>query len=222
MVPDMATPTKIYIADDHPVLRSGIKSIFSEHPDYDVVGEADGGQEALKEIVSLRPDVVLMDITMPDLNGITVTRRVLEEAPEVKVVMISMHADVYHAIDAFRAGALGYVLKDSPPEEILMAVEKVLGGAKYASPAVAEGLLNDFVDIIKSEESTDPFDTLSAREREIMRLISDGATSREVADKLFISVSTVKSHRMHIMKKLKVNDMAGLIKIAIRKGLVTH
>ncbi|MBI5643439.1 MAG: response regulator transcription factor [Deltaproteobacteria bacterium] len=211
---------RVFIADDHPVLRNGIKSIFSALPDYIVAGEADNGVSALKEISSVKPDLIIMDITMPDLDGIVATRRVTEEFPETKVIILSMHADVFHAIDAFRAGAMAYVLKDSAPSELLMAVEKVMKGSKYASPAVSEELFNDFVDIIKKEQSQDPFDTLSQREKEILKLIADGSTSKEIADKLFISVSTVKSHRNNIMKKLKVSDMANLIKIAIRKGIV--
>jgi two-component system response regulator NreC len=132
-----------------------------------------------------------------------------------------MHSDVNHPIEAFRAGALGYVLKDSEPGELLTAVEKVAAGGKYASPAITEELLNDFVDVIKKEHSSDPFDTLSMREKEILKHIADGSTSKEIAEKLFISLSTVKSHRNNIMKKLKVNDMASLIKTAIKKGMVS-
>lgn len=212
---------KVFIADDHPVLRNGIKSIFSGKPDFLIIGEAENGAEALKGISMLKPDLVIMDITMPDLNGITATKRITEEFPDIKVIILSMHSDIYHAIDAFRAGAMAYVLKDSGPEELLHAAERVSQGSKYASPAVAEELLNDFVDVIKKEQSQDPFDSLSQREREILKLIADGSTSKEIAGKLFISISTVKSHRNHIMKKLKVNDMAALIKVAIRKGIIT-
>ena len=212
---------KIYIADDYPVLRDGIKAVFASQPDFSVVGEAGDGIEALEGIAKLKPDIVIMDITMPRLNGITATKRIAEEHPDIKVIILSMHTDIHNAIDAFRAGARGYVLKDSPPEDILDAVRKVSGGAKYASPVVAEGLLDGFVEIIKKNQTDDPFDSLSQREREVLRMIADGATSKEVAEKLFVSVSTIKSHRNSIMKKLRVNDMAGLIKIAIRKGVVT-
>ncbi len=212
---------RIYIADDYPVLRDGIKAVFANQPGFDVVGEAGDGIEALEGIARLKPDIVIMDITMPRLNGITVTKRIGEEHPDIKIIMLSMHTDINNAIDAFRAGARGYILKDSAPEDILEAVRKVNGGAKYASPAVADGLLDGFVEIIKKNQVDDPFDTLSQREREVLRMIADGSTSKVVAEKLFVSVSTIKSHRNSIMKKLRVNDMAGLIKVAIRKGIVT-
>lgn len=210
---------RIFIADDHPVFRNGIKAVLSGS-DYEVIGEADTGNTALKAISVMKPDIAILDITMPDLDGIAVTRRVVEEVPGTRVIILSMHADLNHPIDAFRAGALGYVLKDSDPGELLKAVEKVSSGGKYASPAVTEELLNDFVDVIKKEQSNDPFDTLSAREKEILKHIADGSTSKEIAEKLFISLATVKSHRNNIMKKLKVNDMASLIKTAIKKGIV--
>lgn len=212
--------TRIFIADDHPVLRNGIKALLSACPDYEIVGEAENGAVALKGISALKPDLVIMDITMPDMNGIAVTRRIADELPDTKVIILSMHSDLTHPIDAFRAGALGYVLKDSEPNDILKAVERVRNGGKYASPAITEDLLNDFVDVIKKDHEKDPFDTLSQREKEILKHIADGSTSREIAGKLFISLATVKSHRNNIMKKLKVNDMASLIKTAIKKGIV--
>ncbi len=212
---------RIFIADDYPVLRNGIKAVFSKHSGCVVVGEAGDGLEALNGIAELKPDIVIMDITMPQLDGIAATKRICEKYPDIKVIILSMHTDINNAIDAFRAGALGYVLKGSSSEDIMEAVRKVSEGVKYASPAVAEGLLDGFVEIIKKDKISDPMDTLSQREKEVFKMIADGDTSKEVAEKLFVSVSTVKSHRNSIMKKLRVNDMAGLIKAAIRKGVVT-
>ena len=213
--------TRIFIADDHPVFRDGIRAVLSKTAAYTVVGEARSGADAIKGALSLRPDVIIMDITMPDMNGITVTKRIIEQFPQARVVMLSMHSDAYYAIDAFRAGASAYVLKGSPTEELITAVERVLSGGKYVSREIAGEFLNDYVDMIKKEKtSNDPFDTLSEREREILRHIADGKTSKEIAEKLFISVATVKTHRNNIMKKLRVNDMAGMIKAAIRKGIV--
>lgn len=213
--------TEIFIADDHPILREGIKTALAKNGGYMVVGESDDGAAALKSIASLKPDIIIMDITMPGLNGIAATRRITEDNPEAKVIILSMHRDPSYAIDAFRAGALAYVLKDSGLDDLLKAVEKVKAGSKYASPAVADELLNGVVDVIKRDRTShDPYDSLSRREKEILKLIANGATSKKVADQLFISISTVKSHRNNIMKKLKVNDMASLVKVAIRKGVV--
>lgn len=213
---------RVFIADDHPVLRGGIKSVLSQLEGCDVVGEASTGAAALEGILSLKPDIAILDVSMPELTGTTVASRAVEALPGLKVIMLSMHAEPSYAIEAFRAGAMGYVLKDSSADELLVALDKVRAGGKYASPAVSEGLFNDFVDMIKCGKSpSDPFDTLSAREKEVLRLIAQGLTSRDIAAALFISVSTVKSHRNKIMKKLSVNDTASLVKIAIRRGLVT-
>ena len=216
------TKMRVFIADDHPVLRGGIKSVLCSLEGCEVAGEASTGTAALEGILSLKPDIAILDVSMPELNGTTVATRAVEALPGLKVIMLSMHAEPSYAIDAFRAGAMGYVLKDSSSDELLVALEKVRAGGKYASPAVSEGLFNNFVDMIKSDKKpSDPFDTLSEREKEVLRRIAQGLTSRDIADALFISVSTVKSHRNKIMKKLSVNDMASLVKIAIRKGLVT-
>ncbi len=213
--------TRVFIADDHPVLRGGIKSALSQIDGYEVAGEASTGTAALEAILSLEPDIAILDVSMPELSGIAVAMRAVEALPELKVIMLSMHAEPSYAIDAFRAGAMGYVLKDSSPDELLLALEKVRSGNKYASPAVSDELFNDFVEMIKSDKSSsDPFDNLSAREKEVLKGIAEGLTSRDIAAALFISVSTVKSHRNNIMKKLSVNDMASLVKIAIRKGLI--
>lgn len=211
----------IFIADDHQVVREGIRSILTQKRRFVVVGEADNGEEALRGVLEIKPDLVILDISMPKLNGITVTKRVLETLPDTKILILSMHAEVQSAIEAFRAGALGYVLKDSAHGELIDAVLRVADGRKYASQSVADGLLDGFVEAIKREDGDDPCDRLSARELQVFKMIADGNTSKEVAEKLFVSVSTVKTHRIHIMKKLGVSDMAGLIKIAIRKGLTS-
>ncbi len=211
---------KILIADDHPVLREGIKSLFANHSKYVVVGETEDGFKTIEKVSHIRPDIVIMDITMPNLDGLLATSRIIEDFPEVKVIVLSMHHEHHYVTEAFRAGAMGYVLKGSDPQEILIAVEKVASGRRYVSQPIADEMLSEYVDVIKRERCTEPFDLLSHREREILRLIADGATSKEIAQKLFISVSTVKSHRINIMRKLKVSDTASLIKVAIKKGMV--
>jgi len=212
--------TRVFIADDHPVLRGGVKSVLSRLDGYEVAGEASTGASALEAILSVKPDIAILDVSMPELTGTAVAARAIEALPELKVIMLSMHAEPAYAMEAFRAGAMGYVLKGSSADELLLALEKVRSGNKYASPAVSEGLFNDLVDMIRSDRRpSDPFDTLSAREKEVLKFIAQGLKSRDIAAALFISVSTVKSHRNKIMKKLKVNDMASLVKIALQKGL---
>jgi len=213
---------RVVIADDHPVLRGGIRSLLSSVEGYEVVAEASTGTGALDAILALKPDIAILDVSMPELTGIVVATRAMEQLSELKVIMLSMHSEPTYAIDAFRAGVLAYVLKDSPAEEILTALEKIREGNKYASPAVAEFLFNDLVEMLKTDKRpSEPFDTLSEREKEVLSRIARGLKSKDIAAELFISVSTVKSHRNKIMKKLAVGDMASLVKIAIRKGLIT-
>ena len=210
----------IFIADDHPIIRDGLRGLFYGHRDYAVIGEAEDAMKALTAIEKTRPDIVIMDISMPGMDGLEATERITKEFPETKVIAFSIHDEEQYAVDAFRAGAMGYVLKGSDPSEVLASVEKVLSGERYASPAIASRLLSGFVNLIQSEQSEDPFDTLTPREKEILKLVADGAKNKEIADKLFISPHTVKSHRGHIMSKLDVHDMAGLMKVAIRKQLI--
>ena len=211
---------KLFVVDDHPVVREGIKTFFSNLPDYIVVGEAEDGLKVFEKVADLKPDIVIMDITMPYLDGIQVTRRVTDEFPETKVIVLSIHHDRDYAIEAFKAGAMAYVVKGAYLSEILMAVERALEGKMYASSSVADDLLSDYVDIVKSDSSIEPFDSLSRREKEVLKLVANGATNNEIADELHISISTVKSHRKTIMRKLNVNNIASLVKIAIQKRLV--
>ncbi len=210
---------KVLVVDDYPYLRRGVSTVISSHPGYAVVGEAEDGFKAMEGVARLRPDIVIMDISMPRLDGIQATRRITEEFPGTKVIILSMHTDPLYALRSFKAGAMGYVFKGSDPDELLLAVERVMAGKMYASPQVSEDLLGSFVDMIKVDSHLEPFDSLSLREREILELIAGGAKSREIASRLFISLSTVKTHRINIMRKLGVNDTAGLVKAAIRMGL---
>ncbi len=210
---------KIFVADDHPVIIEGIKHIFSTLPRYIIVGEAMDGLSAVKGVLALRPDIVLMDISMPNIDGIQATKLITTEIPSTRVLIISMYYDKQCIIEAFKAGAKGYIFKGTAPREIVEAVEKVVGGRQYVSPQIVDEFMEDFVDTLRKTTPEEPFDTLSQREREILRLIAEGATTKEIASKLYISTSTVKTHRVNIMKKLHVKDIAGLVKIAIRKGM---
>ncbi len=209
----------ILIADDHPIIRSGLKNLFEDDGRFEVVAEADSGLTALSEVETHKPDIVIMDISMPGMDGIEATRRIRKEFPDTKVIILSMHHEKQYAIDAFRAGASGYVLKGSDPKEVLESVRRVLDDGLYASPTVADRLLYSIVDLIKKEQVTEPYDTLTDREREIFGLIADGEKNREIAERLCISVHTVKTHRVNIMNKLDVHDMAGLMRIAIKKDV---
>lgn len=211
---------KIFIADDHPVIRDGIKTYFSDFPDFTVVGEAGNGTKTIEALPSLKPDIVIMDISMPNPDGIQVTKLISKEFPKTKVIIFSMHNERNYAIDAFRAGASAYVLKGSEADELLLASKKVMAGKRYTSPPLADELFNEFVGILKSSRELDPYSTLSQRERDVLKLVAEGNTSRAIGARLFISVSTVKSHRVNISKKLKVHDIVGFIKVAMRNGLV--
>lgn len=211
----------IFIADDHPIVRDGITAILSAEKSYTVVGVAENGTEALNGIAEHNPDLVLMDISMPELDGILVTRRITKEFPNIKVIILSMHKGRQYAVDAFRAGARGYILKGRDSNEILLAVKRVMSGLIYVSPPLADEILSDFVNIIKGEQDTlDPFKSLTLRESEVLKLIAEGYTSKKIAGKLFLAESTIKSYRANIMSKLDVHDTAGLVKLAIHKGLV--
>jgi DNA-binding NarL/FixJ family response regulator len=212
------TVTRIVVADDHELLRDGLKSTLNKVEGYEVVGEASNGIDALRMVEELRPDIVIMDVTMPGLDGISVTKRIVESFG-TKVVVLSMHEEGIYAVNAFKAGAMAYVLKGTAAVEVLQAIEEVLRGARYASPSVANELLGSFVDILQKDLPVDPIDTLTVREKEILKHVASGSTNKEIGEKLFIALSTVKTHRVNIMTKLDVHDVAGLTRIAIEKGL---
>ncbi len=209
---------KIFLVDDHPLLRKGLR-VLLKNSGYAVVGEADNGLEALERLGNTQADLVLMDIAMPLIDGIETTRRLKMESPEIRVLIFSALTDSQHAVEAFRAGAMGYVLKGSDPDEVLIAIERVMKGHRFTSPEIAENMLGDFVEMVRREPGKDRRDPLSGREKEVLTLIAEGDTNKDIASKLFISVSTVKTHRVNMMKKLKIKDTAGLVKTAIRKGL---
>jgi len=208
----------IFLVDDHPLLRKGLR-VLLENRGFVVAGEADNGLEALERLRDIEVDLVLMGIAMPLIDGIETTRRLKAESSNVRVLIFTGHTSSQYAVEAFKAGAMGYVVKDSNPDEVIIAIEKVMNGQQYTSPAVAEDMLGDFVEMVRREPGKERRDSLSAREKEVLTHIAEGYTNKEIAGKLFISVSTVKTHRVNIMKKLKIKDTAGLVKTAIRRGL---
>ena len=189
--------------------------ILSAHSDLEIVGEAGNGREAVDLAASLRPDVVVMDVTMPELNGIEATRRLTADNPHVRVVALSMHKDSVYVREILRAGARGYLLKDSVADDLVAAVRAVAGGEGYLSPAVSNAVLDDY-----RKHVTNPIDLLSSREREVLQMLAEGKTNKEIAATLNLSVYTVDAHRGRIMEKLNVHSINELVRFAVRNGLV--
>ncbi|HEX7361713.1 MAG TPA: response regulator transcription factor [Bryobacteraceae bacterium] len=205
---------KILLADDHTIVRQGLKLILAAHSDMEIAGEAANGREAVDLAQKVKPDVVLMDVAMPELGGIEATRRMVEANPRVRVLVLSMHKEAVYVREILKAGARGYILKDAIDTELLQAVRSVARGDGYISPAVSGALLSDY-----RQNVTDPADLLSNREREVLRLIAEGKTNKEIASQLNLSVYTVDSHRAKIMEKLNLHSTGELVRFAIKHGL---
>ncbi len=205
---------KILLADDHTIVRQGLKLILSSQPDFQVIGEAANGREVVELAEKLHPDIVLLDVAMPELNGIEATRRMMEANGRLRILVLSMHKESVYVREILKAGARGYLLKDVIDTELLNAVRSVARGDGYISPAVSGALLSDY-----RQNVTDPADLLTNREREVLQLIAEGKTNKEVATKLNLSVYTVDSHRGKIMEKLNLHSTGELVRFAIKHGL---
>jgi DNA-binding NarL/FixJ family response regulator len=205
----------ILLADDHAIVRQGLKLILSANADLHVVGEAANGREAVELAHKLKPDIVLMDVAMPEVNGIEATRQMIAANPRTRVLVLSMHKEALYVREILRAGARGYILKDAIDKELVEAVRSVAQGDGYISPAVSGALLSDY-----RQNVTDPLDLLSSREHEVLRLIAEGKTNKEVASQLNLSVYTVDSHRGKIMEKLNLHSTGELVRFAMKRGLV--
>lgn len=205
----------ILLADDHAVVRQGFKMILAAQADMEIVGEAGNGREALDLAGQLQPDVIVMDVAMPELNGIEATRRVAGLSPRSRVLALSMHKDSVYVREILRAGARGYLLKDAIASDLLAAVRAVARGEGYLSPGVSDAVLNDY-----RRHVTDPIDLLSSREREVLQMIAEGKTNKEIATVLNLSVYTVDAHRGRIMEKLNLHSVTDLVRFAVRCGLV--
>ena len=205
---------RVLIADDHALIRDGLRSLLAAQPDIEVVGTAANGREAVREAHRLEPSVVLMDITMPELNGIEATRQIAERCPSVKVVILSMHATVEHYYQAARAGARGYLLKESATEEVAAAIRSVHVGKRFVSTRIAETFQTKL-------DATSPIDSLSRREREILQLVAEGQSSAEIATLISISPKSVDTYRSRLMQKLGLHGLCDMVKFAIRHGLTT-
>jgi len=212
-------PITIILADDHRLVRQGMRALLSAQPELDVIGEASDGQEALNLIDSLSPDIAFLDVMMPSMNGIEVAKIVHDRKSKTKLIFLSMHANAAYAVRALQSGALAYVLKDSDFSEIMQAIHNVLENRRYLSSAIADDV---FEMLLNSDvEKADSLEILSPREREILQLIAEGNTNVIIAEKLSLSVRTVESHRAHTMSKLRFGSQADLVRYAIQQGLIS-
>ncbi|MBW1972256.1 MAG: response regulator transcription factor [Deltaproteobacteria bacterium] len=219
-------PIKVFVADDHKIFREGLKTLLEMKIGVEVVGEASDGREALREIIHLKPDIVIMDISMPNLNGIDATlngidatHQIVSANPNIKVMILSMHKDESFVKEALKAGAIGYMIKDGAFSELLDAIKTIMAGKIYLSPTLNEIIVKGFVDKLRVE-NLNSLSVLTSREREVLQLIAEGKSTSQIGDIMCISIKTVETHRQNIMKKLNINTVAGLVKYAIQKGLV--
>jgi DNA-binding NarL/FixJ family response regulator len=212
-------PIRVLLADDHALVRAGFRALLQSLPDMEVVAEAGDGREALRLIDLHQPDVVLMDIGMPGLNGLEAAARIVEESPHIRVIILSMHATEEYVLRALRAGAVGYLLKDAGTAELELAVRAVVRDEMYLSPAVSKHVIAEYVQRVSSEPNS--FEQLSPRHREILQLIAEGQTTKEIAQTLDLSVKTIETYRTQLMERLDIHDIAGLVRYAIRMGLIT-
>jgi two-component system response regulator NreC len=212
---------RVLIADDHKIMLAGLRSLLEKQSDIEVVGEAENGRKAVQMAQEKKPDVVVMDVSMPDLNGIEATTQIKESVPESRVIALSMHSDKRFVMGMLRAGAAGYLLKDCASQELANAIVQVAGGKKYLSPEITGVVINDFLQGGSPEEDETAASVLSAREREVLQLIAEGWSTKQIASHLYVSIKTIETHRRQIMKKLDLHSIADLTKYAIREGLTS-
>jgi len=208
--------TTLFLVDDHAVVRDGLRLLLETEPDFKVIGEAGSGRKAVHQIVQAGPDIAIVDITMPELNGIEATRHIREQSPATEVIILSMHSSADHISRALQAGARGYILKSSVGSELVAAVRAVRAGHRYLSQKVSNQVVDDYVSRVASES---PLSRLSPREREILQLLVEGKSTAQIAETLFLSPKTVHTYRSRLMQKLNIGDLPGLVKFAIQHGL---
>ncbi|MBI4277581.1 MAG: response regulator transcription factor [Armatimonadetes bacterium] len=211
-------PVRVLLAEDHTLVRAGIRALLHNLPEVEVVAEAGDGREALRLTESLRPDLVLMDVALPEMNGLEAAARITKEFPTVRVVILSMYANEEYVWRALRAGVAGYLLKDAATTELELAVTAVMRGETYLSPQISK-YLTEYIRRVDSGSS--PLDRLTPRQREVLQLIAEGHSTRDIAKRLHLSVKTVETHRAQLMERLDIRDVAGLVRYAIQMGLVT-
>lgn len=212
---------KVLLAEDHTIVRKGIRSLLDDEADIQVVGEADNGREAIAKVEELQPDIVLMDHTMPILNGLEATRQIVKRFPRVRVLILTMHTNEEYIFEFLQAGASGYLVKQTAPTELVTAIHAVYQGDSFLSPSISKTVISGFVRQSEAIGKDDGYDTLTDREHEILQLLTEGYSTKEVAEQLHISVKTVATHKVHIMEKLNIHSMTELVKYAIRKGVIS-
>jgi len=218
----MNQKVRIVIAEDHTILREGLRSLLSSEPNFEIVGEAEDGREAIKCVEKFRPDLILTDLSMPRMNGMEAIEEIKRQSPKTKVLVLTVHKAEEYILATFRAGANGYLLKDSTHAELVMAVKKVLSGKQYISPEISEKVIEGYLEGKKTLKSQTSWETLTQREREILKLIAEGYKNKEIAEDLCISVKTVEKHRANLMEKLDLHNASALTAFAMEKGLVTR
>jgi DNA-binding NarL/FixJ family response regulator len=217
----MKAKYRLIIAEDHTILREGLRSLLSSDPDLDIVGEAQDGQEAIRCVEKLKPSLVLMDLSMPRMSGMDAIKEIKKRSPETKILVLTVHKNEEYIVATLQAGADGYALKDSTHAELGIAIKNVLRGNHYISPGISARVIEGYLDGRKAFKRTTPLDTLTQRERGILKMIAEGYKNKEIADYLCISVKTVEKHRANLMQKLDLHSVSALTAFALGKGLVT-
>jgi DNA-binding NarL/FixJ family response regulator len=218
----MSQKFRILIAEDHTILREGLRFLLSSDPNFEIVGEAEDGREAIRFVEKLKPDLILTDLSMPRMNGMEAIKEIKRRWPKTKVLVLTVHRAEEYILATLKAGADGYLLKDATHAELVMAVKKVLSGKSYISSEVSEKVIEGYLEGKKTIKSRTSFETLTSREREILKLITEGYRNKEIADELCISLKTVEKHRANLMEKLDLHNVQGLTAFAIEKGLVSR
>lgn len=218
----MKNPYRIVIAEDHRILREGLRSILTSNPDVEIVGEADNGLDAIRCTDKFKPDLLMIDLSMPKMNGLDAISEIKKSLPDTKILVLTIHKDEEYIYASLKAGADGYLLKDATRTELLLAVESVLNGKTYISPEVSEKLVTSYLNGRKPEKAESSFESLTRREKQILKLIAEGHKNRKIGDFLCISIKTVEKHRANLMKKLDLHNASELTAFAMEKGLVTR
>lgn len=211
---------QILLADDHKITRDGLKALLESQKNMTVIGEAENGRKAVRLALELHPDVIVMDINMPELNGIEATRQIRTELPEAKIIALSMYSDKRYVVGMLKAGVSGYLLKNCAFDELVSAILAVVNNQNYMSPKIADTVMKDYANILESSD-TSPAARLTAREREVLQLIAEGLKTKDIATRIHVSIKTVETHRQQIMRKLNSKSVAELTKIALREGLTS-